>query len=62
MIELTQSFAQYLFDHHKDILPLIMFGHTELVTDGIWNSYIEWCKTDEGKKYLVGGEKYKGND
>ena len=22
------------------------------------HAYIEWCKTDEGHKYLKGGEKY----
>lgn len=62
MVKLTQSFEQYLWENHKDILPLIMFGHTELVTDEIWNNYIEWCKTAEGKKYLVGGAKYKESE
>lgn len=62
MVELTKSFEQYLWANYKDIFPLIMFGHTELVTDEIWNNYIEWCKTEEGKKWLVGGEEYKGND
>lgn len=59
MVKLTQSLAQWLFDNHREKLPLIMFGHTELLTDEMWNEYIAWCKTDEGRQYLKGGSKYK---
>ena len=59
MVKLTQSLAQWLWDHHRDILSPIMFGHIELLTDEMWNEYIEWCKTDEGAQYLKGGSKYK---
>ena len=58
MIKLTQSFGIFLFNYHRDILVPISFGHIELLTKDIWNDYIEWCKTDEGKKYLKGGSKY----
>ncbi len=58
MVELTQSLAQWLWDNHKDKIALIMFGHTELMTDEMWNEYIEWCKTDDGRQYLKGGSKY----
>ena len=37
-----------------------MFGHTELFTEEMQKEYIAWCKTDEGKQYLKGGSKYKG--
>ena len=60
MVRLTQSLRQYLWDNHREILPLVLFGHTELITDEIWKAYIEWCKTDEGKQYLEGGSKYEG--
>lgn len=60
MVRLTQSLRQYLWDNHREILPLVLFGHVELVTDEIWKAYIEWCKTDEGKQYLEGGSKYEG--
>ena len=59
MIELTQSLARWLFDNHRDIFPLVTLGHTELVTDEMWDKYTEWCNTEEGRKYLKGGEKYK---
>jgi hypothetical protein len=36
-----------------------MFGHTELLTDEMKKEYVEWCRTDEGKKYLEGGEEYE---
>lgn len=58
MIKLTQSLQQYLFINHREIIVPLMFGHTEVLTQEIWDAYIEWCKTDEGHKYLKGGEKY----
>ena len=59
MVKMTQSFATWCLDHYPKIFPLIGFGHTELITEEMWNEYIEWCKTDEGKQYLKGGSKYK---
>ena len=61
MVTLTQSLERWLLDNHKDKVALIMFGHTELLTDEMWAEYIEWCKTDEGKKYLKGGSEYKAD-
>lgn len=58
MIELTKSLRHWLWENHRDILPLIMFGHTELLTEEMWEAYIEWCKTEDGKQYLEGGSKY----
>lgn len=62
LVKLTQSLEHFLFENYKEFLPLIMFGHLELLTDEIWNQYIEWCQTDEGKKYLKGGSEYKEVD
>lgn len=36
-----------------------MFGHTELLTEEMYKEYLDWCQTDEGKKYLKGGSEYK---
>ena len=58
-VKLTQSMAQFLFRFHKDKLGLIMFGHLELVTEEMWDEYLAWCQTDEGKSYLKGGSNYK---
>ena len=62
MVRLTQSLQHWLFENHKDKLPLNMFGHTELFTQEMQKEYLEWCKTDEGKQYLKGGSKYKEGD
>lgn len=59
MVELTQSLSQWLFDNHRDILPLIMMGHLELFTHEMQKAYLEWCTTEDGKKYLAGGLYYK---
>lgn len=58
MVTLTQSLATWLFKKYPKKLPLIMFGHTELLTPEMWDEYIEWCKTEEGRQYLKGGSKY----
>lgn len=58
MVIMTQSFEHWLFKNHRDIFALIMFGHTELLTEEMMKDYIDWCKTDEGKQYLEGGSKY----
>lgn len=55
---LTQSLYHWLWENHRDILPLIMFGHMELLTQEMYEEYLEWCGTDEGRKYLKGGECY----
>lgn len=62
MVKLTQSLEHWLWKNHREKLALIMFGHTELLTDEMWAEYIEWCKTDEGKSYLHGGSNYREED
>lgn len=59
MIMLTQSLRKWLWDNHADKLPLILLGHTELMTQEMWENYIAWCRTDEGRKYLKGGSEYR---
>lgn len=62
MIKFTQSLKHWLFMNHRELLPLIMFGHTEFFTEEMEQKYLEWCLTDEGKQYLKGGEKYVENE
>ena len=59
MVKFTPSFSKWLWDNHREIYALVAFGHTELVDDEMWQEYIEWCQTDEGRQYLEGGEKYE---
>lgn len=33
MVRLTQSIFHWLFENHREKLPLITFGHLELFTD-----------------------------
>ncbi len=62
MFTLTQSLEEWLWKNHKDILGLVVTGHVELITPEMWEAYIEWCKTDEGKQYLKGGSKYRDDE
>ena len=59
MVKLTQSLHQWLWVNHRDKIGLIIMGHTELMTDEMWEEYVEWCKTEEGESYLKGGSNYK---
>lgn len=59
MVKLTQSLQHWLWENHRDKLHLILLGHVELLTKDMQKEYIEWCQTDEGKRYLKGGDMYK---
>lgn len=58
MVKLTQSLEHWLWENHKELIPLIMFGHLELFTPEMQKEYLEWCKTEEGRSYLKGGSNY----
>lgn len=58
MVKLTQSLQRWLWENHRDIIGLIMFGHIELFTEDMAKEYTEWCRTEEGMQYLKGGSKY----
>lgn len=59
MVRLTQSLQEWLWRNHKEKVPLIMLGHTELFTPQMRQDYLAWCQTEEGRKYLKGGSEYK---
>lgn len=59
MVKLTQSLQEWLWRNHKELIPLIIFGHVELFTDEMQKEYIAWCQTEDGQQYLKGGNKYK---
>lgn len=62
MVKLTQSLEHWLWINHRDLIPLLMFGHVELFTKEMQQEYLAWCQTEEGKKYLKGGSEYKEDD
>lgn len=59
MVKLTQSLSKWLWDNHRQLMPLICLGHVELFTAEMNEQYLAWCKTEEGRKYLKGGSEYK---
>ena len=52
MVRLTKSLEFFIARYHKDILVPLSFGHSELLTDEIWQEYLSWCQTDEAKPYM----------
>ena len=62
MVRLTQSLEHWLLENHPDKIAMILLGHIELYTEEMQKAYKEWCKTDDGRQYLLGGSKYKDND
>lgn len=59
MIRLTQSLQRWLWVNHRELFALILFGHAELITEEMWQEYLDWCQTEDGRQYLKGGSKYK---
>ena len=59
MIKLTKSMKVWMLNNHPDKLLLLQFGHTEIFTKDMETEYLNWCKTEDGKKYLQGGELYE---
>ena len=51
MFELSPSLKHWLCENHPDKLTLIMFSHTEYMTDEMWDEYAEWIRTGEGMNY-----------
>lgn len=58
MVKMTQSFAAWCLNYHRELFTPLSFGHTELLTDELMQEYLEWVRTDEGRQYLKGGSKY----
>ena len=59
MNRMTQSFSAWCLKFHPDIYALLIFGHNELLTKDMYQHYLEWVQTDEGRQYLKGGSKYR---
>ena len=55
MIKLSHRLEVWLQKYYAEFWPLISLGFYELITDEMWNEYVDWCYTDEGKQYLKGG-------
>ena len=58
VLKLTQSMWEWLEREHPDKIALILLGHTELFTEKMARDYIKWCRTEEGRRYLKGGNEY----
>lgn len=59
MVKLTESLKEFLFQsEHKEIIPLLMFGHVELFTEEIQREYVEWLAKNQDKEMVKpNGEK-----
>ena len=59
MVRLTQSLTEWLFRNYPDKIITITFGHLEDFTPEMQQEYLVWVQTDEGKRYLKGGDLYR---
>lgn len=55
MVALAQSLEQFLKTKYPEKFERIKDGFIEEYEE-IKEEYYAWCETDEGKKYLAGGE------
>lgn len=50
MVKLTNSLKKFLIEsEHKEMIPLLMFGHVELFTEEIQQEYAEWLSKNQNK-------------
>lgn len=52
MVKFTRSLGFFLSNRYPKEFVLIGFGHLELFTDEMKREYLDWCITDEGRRYL----------
>lgn len=62
MVKLTMSMKEWLWRYHREVIHQVLFGHVEVITDEMYQEYLAWCTTDEGRQYLKGGSKYAAVD
>lgn len=62
MNRMTQSFSAWCLKFHPELYSLLIFGHGELLTKDMYQHYLAWVRTDEGKQYLEGGSKYREDE
>ena len=62
MTKMTQSFSAWCLKFHRELYTPLMFGHVELLTNELYQEYLDWVQTDDGRQYLKGGSKYKEAD
>lgn len=59
MVKLTKSLKHWLYVNHPELISSIMFGHVELFTKEMQKEYLAWCQTEDGMRYLKGGDLYE---
>ena len=42
-----ELFRKFLWENHRDIYTLLMFGHDELLTDELIKEFENWRKTKQ---------------
>lgn len=45
--ELEKSFKDFLYDKHRNLWYMLLFGHPEVITEDIKKEYIEWLNDKE---------------
>lgn len=57
MVTMTRSFSVWCMKYHRELYTPLMFGHSELLTEELYQEYLDWVQTEEGQQYLEGGSK-----
>lgn len=61
MVTMTYSFKHWLAIFYPDLFAKISFGGLECFTPQMKQEYFAWLQTDEGKRYLKGGDLYEAH-
>lgn len=52
-VHLSENLRVFLEKDHKDLIFPLTHGKHDVLTDEIFQEYVIWCQTDEGRKYLA---------
>lgn len=52
-VHLSENLRVFLEKDHKDLIFPLTHGKHDVLTDEIFQEYILWCQTDEGRMYLA---------
>ena len=52
-VHLAENLRVFLEKDHKDLIFPLTHGQYDVLTDEIFQEYVIWCQTDEGRMYLA---------
>lgn len=49
---MTRNFRMFMYRYHREELVLLALGRKDVLTDEIWQEYLDWCQSEEADPYF----------